>query len=92
MYEGLAGIVSLVDSIGTHLLGKVQVSVNDGTGTGANFVSWNASSVATHFYTVMFPLSASSAPTYAEGGIYYDTTLHKLRVGGATGWETITST
>lgn len=32
-----------------------------------------------------------SAPTYKEGAIYYDLTLHKLRVGGASGWETITS-
>jgi len=27
----------------------------------------------------------------AEGSIAYDTTLHKLRVRGAAGWETITS-
>ena len=32
-----------------------------------------------------------SAPPYVEGLVYYDTTLHKLRVGGASGWETITS-
>jgi len=31
------------------------------------------------------------APTYQKGAIYFDTTLNKLRVGGATGWETITS-
>ncbi len=35
--------------------------------------------------------ATSGGPTYAEGAIYYDTTLHKLRVGGAAGWETITS-
>lgn len=33
----------------------------------------------------------ATAPTYVKGGIYFDTTLNKLRVGGATGWETITS-
>lgn len=32
-----------------------------------------------------------SAPAYIKGGIYFDTTLNKLRVGGATDWETITS-
>ena len=37
------------------------------------------------------PLQASSAPTYIKGAIYFDTTLNKLRVGGATNWETITS-
>lgn len=31
------------------------------------------------------------APPYEKGAIYFDTTLNKLRVGGATGWETITS-
>jgi len=37
------------------------------------------------------PLQSASAPTYIKGAIYFDTTLNKLRVGGATGWETITS-
>jgi hypothetical protein len=32
-----------------------------------------------------------SAPAYKKGAIYYDTTLNKLRVGGAAAWETITS-
>jgi hypothetical protein len=31
------------------------------------------------------------APAYVIGGIYYDLTLHKLRIGGATAWETVTS-
>lgn len=31
------------------------------------------------------------APAYQKGAIYFDTTLNKLRVGGATAWETITS-
>lgn len=38
-----------------------------------------------------FQAATASAPTYAKGGIYFDTTLNKLRVGGATAWETITS-
>lgn len=33
----------------------------------------------------------ASAPAYVKGAIYFDTTLNKLRVGGATAWETITS-
>ena len=40
---------------------------------------------------LIFPQQAASAPTYQKGAIYFDTTLNKLRVGGATGWETITS-
>ena len=31
------------------------------------------------------------APTYVKGAMYFDTTLNKLRIGGATGWETVTS-
>jgi hypothetical protein len=33
----------------------------------------------------------ASAPAYVKGAIYFDTTLNKLRVGGATAWETVTS-
>ena len=35
--------------------------------------------------------ATASAPTYVKGGIYFDTTLNKLRIGGATAWETVTS-
>ena len=35
--------------------------------------------------------TTAAAPTYVKGAIYFDTTLNKLRVGGAAGWETITS-
>jgi len=33
----------------------------------------------------------ASAPAYVKGAIYFDLTLNKLRVGGATAWESITS-
>jgi hypothetical protein len=36
-------------------------------------------------------LATASAPAYAKGVIYFDTTLNKLRVGGASAFETITS-
>lgn len=43
--------------------------------------------------SVLFPVQAAtiSAPNYVKGGLYFDTTLNKLRVGGATAWETVTS-
>jgi hypothetical protein len=46
-----------------------------------------------HMGGLVFPQQAptASAPTYVKGGIYFDTTLNKLRVGGASGWETVTS-
>ena len=42
---------------------------------------------------VFFPLASTTAaaPAYALGGMYFDTTLNKLRIGGATTWETVTS-
>ncbi len=42
---------------------------------------------------LFFPVQAAtaSAPTYVKGALYFDTTLNKLRVGGATAWESITS-
>jgi hypothetical protein len=35
--------------------------------------------------------TSTAAGYYEKGAIYFDTTLNKLRVGGATAWETITS-
>ena len=35
--------------------------------------------------------TTAGAPAYAKGKLYFDVTLNKLRVGGATGWETVTS-
>lgn len=45
------------------------------------------------FYGTVKPILATTAgaPAYVKGAIYFDTTLNKLRVGGATAWETITS-
>jgi hypothetical protein len=37
------------------------------------------------------PYTTALAPAYAKGAVYFDTTLNKLRVGGATAWETVTS-
>ena len=35
--------------------------------------------------------TTAAAPAYAKGKLYFDATLNKLRVGGATAWETVTS-
>ena len=35
--------------------------------------------------------TTAGAPTYVKGGLYFDTTLNKLRIGGAAAWETVTS-
>ena len=59
-----------------------------------DYIIINKTSGQIDFYKLFRPQQAAtaSAPTYVKGAIYFDTTLNKLRVGGATGWETITST
>jgi hypothetical protein len=50
----------------------------------ATFVPRSAPTLIAHYTT-------ATAPAYVKGALYFDTTLNKLRVGGATAWETITS-
>jgi hypothetical protein len=35
--------------------------------------------------------TTAGAPAYVKGAMYFDTTLNKLRVGGASAWESVTS-
>lgn len=67
--------------------------VNDAYSSATNLLTIDTSGNAT-FTGLIKPQQAptASAPAYVKGAIYFDTTLNKLRVGGATAWETITST
>jgi len=42
---------------------------------------------------VLFPFQATTvaAPDYVEGGMYYNTTEHKMYIGGAAAWEEVSS-
>ena len=51
----------------------------------------NAGSIQNTGAWMPYQAPTASAPTYIKGGMYFDTTLNKLRIGGATGWETVTS-
>ena len=75
-----------VDSAGHVLL--EGVTSTGATGTG-KFVFDTSPTLAA---PVIKNYTTALAPTYAKGALYFDTTLNKLRVGGATAWETITST
>ena len=59
----------------------------------ALYVSSSVRAALWQYDGIYFPVqyATASAPGYVKGGIYFDTTLNKLRVGGATAWETITS-
>jgi hypothetical protein len=69
--------------------GSNFVVLSDGQG---NIRQYFNGSIAI-FNGTISPVQAAtaSAPAYVKGAIYFDTTLNKLRVGGATAWETITS-
>ena len=41
--------------------------------------------------TFFFPVALASAPSVSEGAMYYDTTLHKLRICDNVGWKSITA-
>lgn len=75
------------------LVNPSETATGSGTKLLADFQVGGTSKVSIKNDGVIFPVKAAtaSAPTYVKGGIYFDTTLNKLRVGGASGWETITS-
>lgn len=94
-----AQVVDDVSTTGGVKFGAVAVPSATSGGYSADFVVANRKT-GTYVETLrvkyngpLMPFQAptASAPTYIKGGLYFDTTLNKLRVGGATGWETVTS-
>lgn len=70
------------------------VYVGSVTGATNNYGIYVADTAAVNYFGGKLQLNGfatASAPAYVKGGIYFDTTLNKLRIGGATGWETVTS-
>jgi hypothetical protein len=62
------------------------------TDTHRLYVGSSAGNVYAPAVLTSFPVpQLASAPAYVKGGMYFDTTLNKLRIGGATAWETVTS-
>lgn len=86
----VGGDASTINS--SRYLAVKHTTASTSTTTGALQVSGGAG-VAGALYVggLIFHQQASSAPPYVKGATYFDTTLNKLRVGGATGWETLTS-
>ena len=70
--------------------GVVRMTIIGGTGATAGSVLM-ASGLAVSGTITPQQATTAGAPAYVKGAIYFDTTLNKLRVGGATAWETITS-
>jgi hypothetical protein len=73
-------------------------SIADGSTTSVGVVTFEAG--LTNFYSdvallvkLFYPgqFTTVGAPAYVKGAVYFDSTLNKLRIGGATNWETVTS-
>jgi hypothetical protein len=80
--------------IGANVTGLAAGLTNNviiANGTGSIRVQSDATTIT--FADVIKPPQAvtASAPAYVKGGMYFDTTLNKMRIGGATAWETVTS-
>jgi hypothetical protein len=83
----------LADNSGNLYLnpgGLLYDSANS-SGTAGYFLSNNGSGKAVWGPIAPVQAITSKAPAYSNGALYFDTTLNKLRVGGASGWETVTS-
>jgi len=81
--------------VGANVTGLSATLTNNiilANGTGSIRVQSNGITIT--FADVIKPPQATTAaaPAYVKGGMYFDTTLNKMRIGGATAWETVSST
>lgn len=68
--------------------GSVSIGC-DHTGAGATTSTQDVIALGTALHAVLLAgAPTASAAAYIKGGLYFDTTLNKLRIGGATAWET----
>lgn len=98
MFSGLSGAIGLEARVGIDTISRFNISTSGrmewGTGSATRDVSLyrnGADQLRTDDVFMPQQAATASAPPYVKGGFYFDTTLNKMRVGGATGWETITS-
>jgi hypothetical protein len=62
------------------------------SGTAGNAITFKQTlSINASGSLQLFSATTAAAPAYVKGAMYFDTTLNKLRIGGATAWETVTS-
>jgi hypothetical protein len=77
-------------NLATSGTGLTISSPQAGTLTLANNTSVTGTLSSTGIFSPQQATTAA-APAYVKGAMYFDTTLNKLRIGGATAWETVTS-
>ena len=94
LFDNAGVIRAEVSPTGLAVTGNISSTARTLVGTttddGVNALQVNGTGI---FAGLITPQQATTAgaPAYVKGAIYFDTTLNKLRVGGATAWETITS-
>ena len=95
IFAGISGTVSVpLWSNPNGVSGLYFTSTGQVVNVSANGVNALAlSSTTATFGGIIKPVQATTggAPAYVLGALYFDTTLNKLRVGGASAWETVTS-
>jgi len=72
----------------TILRGNVLIGTTTDNGVDKLQVNGNIKSFGT---IVLGSFTTGTEPAYVQGAMYFNTTLNKMRVGGATTWETVTS-
>jgi hypothetical protein len=90
---------SLVSTLRTPLLPNQTTNIGPFSGEAKFLVQGSLGTLSvdtSHATTVpllVSPLQATTAlaPPYQKGAMYFDTTLNKMRIGGASAWETVTS-
>ena len=68
-----------------------RVEITAGAAAGNPTIGVSGGNLATSAVFMPVQATTAGAPAYVLGGMYFDTTLNKLRIGGATAWETVTS-
>jgi hypothetical protein len=86
-----AGDIMKIQMLNGSDSGRALRIENSGTGKSLSATNGSTEVFSVAQNGVVFPVALSAAPSYVKGGLYFDTTLNKLRVGGASAWETVTS-
>jgi hypothetical protein len=88
--DGSTAVGAFTDTLNALSNSTAKLFSFRNNGVEKAYINTNGSFIST---SVSMPVQAptTSAPAYIKGGLYFDTTLNKLRVGGATAWETVTS-
>lgn len=75
-----------ISTSGKGITTTSSIPLGFGTNTGTSTMTLNTSGSLS-----IYQATTAAAPAYVKGAMYFDTTLNKFRIGGATTWETVTS-